>query len=203
MRMTSTGAFRRTLAAARPPKPPPTITTRGVFDVCSSAPLIELRLASFIHPFLKLLTPEISENLGFSRRLRWPSQRYVSSAKGAALMPAWGSAPGSLMDCERALKARLIDLGFGMNRAFSADGLLSSRILGRLPQANMKSAPMALNTYGPRRTDGRAYQASQKLISRIRISVVTARYGIATTSILTLRTAGMSLSTFGSRSKNR
>src|SRR6266481_9657130 len=47
------------------------------------------------------------------------------------------------------------------------------------------------------------YQASQKLISRIRISVVTARYGIATTSILTLRTAGISLSTFGSRSKNR
>ena len=25
------------------------------------------------------------------------------------------------MDCERALKARLIDLGFGMNPAFSAD----------------------------------------------------------------------------------
>src|SRR5213083_2475643 len=68
MRMTSTGAFRRALAAARPPKPPPTITTRGVFDVCSSAPLIELRLASFIHPFLKLLRPEISENLGFSRQ---------------------------------------------------------------------------------------------------------------------------------------
>src|SRR4029077_1607072 len=65
MRMTSTGAFPRALAAARPPKPPPTITTRGVFDVCSSAPLIELRLASFIHPFLKLLRPEISENLLF------------------------------------------------------------------------------------------------------------------------------------------
>src|SRR2546422_10263574 len=63
MRMTSTGAFRRAFAVARPPKPPPTITTRGVFDVCSSAPLIELRLASFIHPFLKLLRPEISENL--------------------------------------------------------------------------------------------------------------------------------------------
>src|SRR5580765_8316378 len=61
MRMTSTGALPRALAAARPPKPPPTITTRGVFDVCSSAPLIELRLASFIHPFLKLLRPEISE----------------------------------------------------------------------------------------------------------------------------------------------
>ena len=28
------------------------------------------------------------------------------------------------MDCERALKARLIDLGFGMNRAFSADGFV-------------------------------------------------------------------------------
>src|SRR5205823_6712580 len=63
--MTSTGALPRALAAARPPKPPPTITTRGVFHVCASAPLIELRLASFIHPFLKLLRPEISENLDF------------------------------------------------------------------------------------------------------------------------------------------
>src|SRR6266404_3034018 len=72
MRMTSTGALPRALAAARPPKPPPTITTRGVFDGCSSAPLIELRLASFIHPFLKLLSPEISENLGFSR---WTSAK--------------------------------------------------------------------------------------------------------------------------------
>src|SRR5258707_11771618 len=122
MRMTSTGAFPRALAAARPPKPPPTITTRGVFDVRSSAPSIELRLASFINLFLKLLRPGISENLSFSRRPRWSGQRYVFSAEGAASMPAWGSAPGSLMDCERALKARLIDLGFGMNRAFSADG---------------------------------------------------------------------------------
>src|SRR3954447_17119830 len=65
MRMTSTGAFPRALAAARPPKPAPTITTRGVFDVCSSAPLIELRLASFIHPFLKLPRAGISENLSF------------------------------------------------------------------------------------------------------------------------------------------
>src|ERR1700754_1079488 len=81
MRMTSTGAFPRALAAARPPKPPPTITTRGVFDVCSSAPLIELRLASFIHPFLKLLRSEISENLGFSRRPRW----LVSGEQTAAL----------------------------------------------------------------------------------------------------------------------
>ena len=32
---------------------------------------------------------------------------------------------------------------------------LSVEVLGRLPQANMKSAPMALNTYGQRRTDGR------------------------------------------------
>src|SRR5206468_12585149 len=140
MRMTSTGVFRRALAAARPPKPPPTITTRGVFDVCSSAPLIELRLASFINPFLKLLSQEISENLGFSRRPRWSGQRYVFSAKGAASMPAWGSAPGSLMDCERALKARLIDLGFGMNRAFSADGFVIITDPGAgLPQANMKS----------------------------------------------------------------
>src|SRR4026207_615385 len=62
MRMTSTGALPRALAAARPPKPPPTITTRGVVDVCSSARLIELRLASFIHPFLKLSKSEISAN---------------------------------------------------------------------------------------------------------------------------------------------
>src|SRR4051794_2690518 len=55
---------------------------------------------------------------------RCSGQRYVFSAKGAASMPAWGSAPGSLMDCERALKARLIDLGFGMNRAFSAGGFV-------------------------------------------------------------------------------
>src|SRR5436190_17046522 len=34
-------------------------------------------------------------------------------------------------------------------------------------------------------------QASQKLISRIRISVVTPSQGIMTTSILTLRTVGM------------
>src|SRR6202035_4127923 len=77
MRMTSTGVFPRALAAARPPKPPPTITTRGVFDFCSSAPSIELRLASFIYLFLNLLRPEISENLrtlvvsyvsGFERR---------------------------------------------------------------------------------------------------------------------------------------
>src|SRR5438105_1893858 len=110
MRMTSTGALPRALAAARPPKPPPTITTLGVLDVCSPAPLIELRLASFIHLFLKLPKPEISENLGFSRRPRWSGQR---------------------------------------------------------------------------RTDGRLYQASQKLIRRIRISVVTPSQGIMTTSILT------------------
>src|SRR5439155_10563455 len=79
MRMTSTGAFPRALAAARPPKPPPTITTRGVFDVRSSAPLIELRLASFIHLFLKLLRPAISENLGFSRRPRWSGQRRTAA----------------------------------------------------------------------------------------------------------------------------
>jgi hypothetical protein len=59
------------------------------------------------------------------------------------------------MDCERALKARLIDLGFGMNRAFSADGFVIITDPGAgLPQANMKSAPTALNTYGQRRTDG-------------------------------------------------
>src|SRR5438552_10700815 len=47
------------------------------------------------------------------------------------------------------------------------------------------------------------YQASQKLISRIRISVVMPNHGMRTTSNLTRRTAGMSLSTLGSRSKNR
>src|SRR3954451_14768861 len=73
--MTSTGAFPSAWAAARPPKPPPTITTRGVFGLCSSAQLIELRLASFIHPFLKLLRPEISENLDFSRRPGWSDRR--------------------------------------------------------------------------------------------------------------------------------
>src|SRR3954469_25625922 len=79
MRMTSTGALPRALAAARPPKPPPTITTRGVFDFRSSAPLIELRLASFINLFLKLLRPGISENLGFSRRPRWSAQRRTAA----------------------------------------------------------------------------------------------------------------------------
>src|SRR6478735_6660493 len=73
--MTSTGAFPRALAAARPPKPPPTITTRGLFASCASAPLIELRLESFIHSFLKPLCAEISENLGFSRRPRSSGQR--------------------------------------------------------------------------------------------------------------------------------
>src|SRR5437899_12750580 len=79
--MTSTGAFPSALAAARPPNPPPTITTRGVFVVCSSAPLIELRLASFINLFLKLLRPGISENLSFSRR---PDDQ-VSGEQTAAL----------------------------------------------------------------------------------------------------------------------
>ena len=46
-------------------------------------------------------------------------------------------------------------------------------------------------------------QASQKVISRIRTSVVKMSHGIMMTSTLILRTAGMSLSTFGSRSKNR
>src|SRR3954453_7508256 len=79
MRMTSTGALPRALAAARPPKPPPTITTRGVFDVRASAALIELRLASFINLFLKLLRPGISENLAFSRRPRWSGQRRTAA----------------------------------------------------------------------------------------------------------------------------
>src|SRR6266550_577090 len=55
------------------------VTTRGVFDSCPSAPLIELRLELFIHPFLKLVRPEISENLGFSRRPRWSGQRRTAA----------------------------------------------------------------------------------------------------------------------------
>src|ERR1700756_5407996 len=58
-------------------------------------------------------------------------------------------------------------------------------------------------TRSARRTGRRHYQASQKLIRRIRTRVVKTSQGIMTTSTLILRTAGMSLSTFGSRSKNR
>src|SRR5437588_12338593 len=83
MRMTSTGALPRTLAAARPPKPPPTITTRSVFDVCSSAPLIEFKLASFIYSFLKLLIPDISENLLLPRITRISQiQRWIGRSVG-------------------------------------------------------------------------------------------------------------------------
>src|SRR6266446_3241630 len=65
MGMTSTGAFPRALAAARPPKPPPTITTRGVFDFRSSTPLIELRLASFIICFSSFRSPKSQRILVF------------------------------------------------------------------------------------------------------------------------------------------
>jgi hypothetical protein len=58
-------------------------------------------------------------------------------------------------------------------------------------------------TRSARRTGRRHCQASQKLIRRIRTRVVKTSQGIMTTSTLILRTAGMSLSTFGSRSKNR
>src|SRR3954451_17989352 len=44
---------------------------------------------------------------------RCSGQRYVFSANGAASMPAWGCPPGCLKHSEPALKARLIDLGFG------------------------------------------------------------------------------------------
>ena len=50
------------------------------------------------------------------------------------------------MDCERALKARLIDLGFGMNRAFSADGFVIITDPGVVPQAGCELAPLGLNT---------------------------------------------------------
>src|ERR1700686_1715728 len=68
MRMTSTGAFPRALAAARPPKPPPTMTTRGVCGFRPSPCPFELRVESLIYLFLKLLSPEISENLQFTCR---------------------------------------------------------------------------------------------------------------------------------------
>src|SRR5260370_11171283 len=66
--MTSTGAFPRALAAARPPKPPPTTTTRGVCGFRPSPSPLELRVDSLIYLFLKLLSPEISENLQFTCR---------------------------------------------------------------------------------------------------------------------------------------
>src|SRR3954469_25832801 len=84
--MTFTGAFPRALAAARPPKPPPTITTRGIFDVGSSVPLVDLRLASFIQPFLKRLRPEISENRNFYRKARWRRRRTAARVQVPGLL---------------------------------------------------------------------------------------------------------------------
>src|SRR6185437_15593695 len=82
MRMTSTGAFPRALAAARPPKPPPTITTRGALEFPPSAPSIELRLASFIHPFLKLSKSEISEKCWpFAMKLRQNRTRSLTGRR--------------------------------------------------------------------------------------------------------------------------
>src|ERR1700688_388992 len=65
MRMTSTGALPSALDAARPPKPPPTMTTRGLCGFCPSPCPFELRVESLIYLFLKLPSPEISENLQF------------------------------------------------------------------------------------------------------------------------------------------
>src|SRR5438034_11008846 len=100
--MTWTGAFRRAFAAARPPNPPPTITTRGDFDFRASALSIELRLASFINLFLKLLRPEISENLGFfrgrlTRRVstrRVDLNQYLDNCAGALAMTGFSAANG-------------------------------------------------------------------------------------------------------------
>ena len=78
--------------------------------------------------------------------------------------------------------------------------LLEARI-----SENLWDLSLACWRYGTnQRGDGkRCYQASQKLMRRIRTRVVKTSQGIMTTSTLILRTAGMSLSTFGSRSKNR
>src|SRR5229473_2838155 len=102
MRMTSTGAFPRALAAARPPKPPPPITTRGVYGLDPPPCPFELRVESLIYLFLKLLRPEISANLGFSRKTamvrsaanRWPpyqaSQKLISRIRISVVTPSHG-----------------------------------------------------------------------------------------------------------------
>jgi len=74
--MTSTGAFPG-LWRSQTTKTPPTTTTRGVFDVCSSAPLIEFKLASFIHSFLKLLIPTFRERLVDLARLAPQSVSFI------------------------------------------------------------------------------------------------------------------------------
>jgi len=63
----------------------------------------------------------------------------VFSAEGAISTSAWGAAPGIQLQQQQALKARLnrppiIELVSKVNRAFSADGFLISRILGRCPK---------------------------------------------------------------------
>ena len=54
---------------------------------------------------------------------------------------AWGNAPGTELNWERALKARLNP---ALNRAFSA-GICLYEVPAALPQANMTVAPLALN----------------------------------------------------------
>src|SRR5437773_3423780 len=109
MRMTSTGALPRALAAARPPKPPPTITTRGVFDVCSSAPLIEFKLASFIYSFLKLLIPDISENLLLPRITRISQiQRWIGRSVGRCQTKAPKAFGAHCLNCQDIRDIRVI-----------------------------------------------------------------------------------------------
>src|SRR5215469_2794049 len=64
--MTWTGALRRAFAAAKPPNPPPTITTRGVL------PELELLFAIFgfgFHSFSSFRAPRFHKFLRFVRRL--------------------------------------------------------------------------------------------------------------------------------------
>src|SRR5215469_6344265 len=83
--MTSTGALRRAFAAAKPPNPPPTITTRGVL------PELELLFAIFgfgSHPFSSFRAPRFHKFLRFVRRLK-------RSGSIANLRPAMKGTAGS------------------------------------------------------------------------------------------------------------
>ena len=69
---------------------------------------------------------------------RLSSFAYVFSAEGATSTSAWGIAPGIQLQQQQALKARpsrppIIELVSKVNRAFSADSFLISRLLGLAP----------------------------------------------------------------------
>ena len=75
-------------------------------------------------------------------RLLFESCAYPFSAASAASSGiAWGNAPGTKFNRERAPKARL---NSALNRAFSA-GICLGTVPAALPQANMNVAPWALN----------------------------------------------------------